>query len=64
MSLKGFVNDKITWDAFLDEMNDMIRIEHTKIEASNDPVDIYRSQGAISTLKRLKYLRDKVNGIK
>lgn len=64
MSLKSFVNDKLAWDAFLEEMDDMIRVEHTKIEVSTDLVDLYRSQGAITVLRRLKYLRDKINGTK
>ncbi len=64
MSLKSFVNDKLAWDAFLEEMDDMIRVEHTKIEVSTDLVDVYRSQGAITVLRRLKYLRDKINGTK
>ena len=64
MSLKSFVNDKLAWDALLEEMDDMIRVEHTKIEVSTDLVDLYRSQGAITVLRRLKYLRDKINGTK
>ena len=64
MSLKSLVNDKNTWDSFLEEINDMIRIEHVPLENASDTVEISRAQGAVSTLKRLKFLRDKVNGSK
>jgi hypothetical protein len=64
MSLKSLVNDKNTWDSFLEEINDMIRIEHVRLENASDTVEISRAQGAVSTLKRLKFLRDKVNGSK
>ena len=42
----------------------MIRIEHVRLENASDTVEISRAQGAVSTLKRLKFLRDKVNGSK
>lgn len=62
MSLKSLVNDKNTWDSFIEEMDDMIRIEHVRLENATETIEVYRAQGAISTLKRLKFLRDKVNG--
>lgn len=62
MSLKSLVNDKNTWDSFLEEIDDMIRIEHVRLENATETIEVYRAQGAIGTLKRLKFLRDKVNG--
>ena len=36
---------------------------HYKImEQGNDMITVHRSQGAVATLKRLKLLRDEVNG--
>jgi hypothetical protein len=34
------------------------------MEQSNDIIVIHRAQGAVAILKRLKLLRDEVNGIK
>ena len=37
---------------------------HYKImEQGNDMATVHRSQGAVATLKRLKLLRDEVNGL-
>lgn len=62
MSLKSFVNNSSEYSAFLAELTDMIEKEHKSLEQSNDPVDMYRSQGFIAACKKLKKLRDKVNG--
>jgi len=62
MSLKAFVNNKVEWDAFNAELDDMINLAHKTIEGISDTVEIYRTQGSIRTLKQLKYLRDKANG--
>jgi hypothetical protein len=52
----------------LNSFNDYIDLkiaEHHKVmEQSNDTVIMYRAQGAIAMLKKLKSLRDEVNGIK
>lgn len=62
MSLKSFVNNKAEWDAFCEHVEEEIGILHKRLEQSNESVDMYRTQGAIQALRRLKYLRDKVNG--
>lgn len=64
MSLKAFVNNKAEWDAFCEELDDMIGIMQKRLEQSEHVVEIHQTQGGIRTLRRLKYLRDKVNGTK
>jgi hypothetical protein len=62
MSLKGFVNDKPQWDAFCAELDVWIAEQHKCLEQTEHSIDVHRAQGSIATLRRLKYLRDKVNG--
>ena len=62
MSLKAFVNDKPQWDAFCEELDVWIVEQHKRLEQADHTVEIHRAQGAVATLRRLKYLRDKVNG--
>ena len=62
MSLKAFVNNKAEWDAFCEMLDEDISIYHKRLEQSDDNIDMYRTQGCIQDLRRLKFLRDKVNG--
>jgi len=61
-TLKRFVNDPVFWAAFLEEIEESIQLQHKKLEQSSDPIDLYRCQGEIFALKRLKQMRDKYNG--
>jgi hypothetical protein len=62
MSLKTFVNNKAEWDAFCTELDEMIEMMQKRLEQSEHIVEIHQTQGGIRALRRLKYLRDKVNG--
>ena len=62
MNLKPFVNDKNLYQDFLEELGQRIADEHKKLEQCTSPEDLYRAQGAISALRKLKMLREKVNG--
>jgi hypothetical protein len=64
MSLKAFVNNKAEWDAFCEELDNNIAELHKRLEQSEHVVEIHQTQGGIRALRRLKYLRDKVNGTK
>ena len=64
MSLKAFVNNKGEWDAFCEELDESIAELHKRLEQSEHVVEIHQTQGGIRALRRLKYLRDKVNGVK
>lgn len=62
MSLKLIVNDKNLWDALLGELDERINFTHKQLEQATDTQEMYRLQGEIRALRRLKQLRDKVNG--
>tara|TARA_R100000234_G_C4858142_1_gene118047 strand:- start:325 stop:528 length:204 start_codon:yes stop_codon:yes gene_type:complete len=64
MNLKKLVNDKALWDNFLEYIDDNIAKNHTALEQADNAVIIHRLQGAIGALRRLKYLREEMNGVK
>ena len=64
MSLKTFVNNKAEWDAFLEELEARISLAHRNLEQASTSIEIHRAQGTVLALRQLKYLRDKINGIK
>ena len=64
MSLKTFVNNKKEWDAFLEELEVRISSAHRNLEQASTSIEIHRAQGTVLALRQLKYLRDKINGIK
>lgn len=61
MSLKLLVNDPKLWPEFLTELDNMIQSCYKTLEQVKDPIDIYRAQGELLTLRKLQKLRDKVN---
>lgn len=61
-NLKPLVNNKELYDAFLAHIDDLIYMQHRTIEHAETPVELHRAQGAISTLRKLKLLREAVNG--
>ena len=62
MNLKKLVNDKALWDNFLEYIDNNIAKNHTALEQADNAVIIHRLQGAIGALRRLKYLREEMNG--
>ena len=40
----------------------MISMQHKALEQAEDNVMMYRSQGAIAVLRKLKTLKDEING--
>ena len=62
MNLKPFVNDKHLWDDFCEEVDNRITQEQRGLEQALKIEDVYRRQGAITALRRMKQLRDQVNG--
>ena len=62
MSLKKLVNDKAIWDALVEELDERISTAHKTLESLTDTSEMYRCQGYIHSLRKLKYLRDIVNG--
>ena len=61
MSLKKLVNDKELYEEFLRHVDDLIYLQHKQMEQATEPVIFYRAQGAITTLRKLKLLREQVN---
>ena len=57
-NLKPLVNHQLQLNKYLDAL---IEQHHKAIEQVEDTVTMYRTQGAIAALRRLKYLRDEVN---
>lgn len=62
MSLKQFVNNKQAIEEFYAHIDDLVTIQHRIIENADTPVEVHRAQGAIGVLRRLKLLRETVNG--
>lgn len=62
MNLKLLVNDKYLYDDFLEYLDGRISMHRKIMEQSDDEVELFRAQGAIMALNKLKQLREEVNG--
>ena len=60
--LKPWVNNSRQWEAFNNYVDAVIAMQQKALEQADDNVMMYRSQGAIAALRKLKTLRDEVNG--
>jgi protein-arginine kinase activator protein McsA len=61
MHLKQLVNDKECYDQFKEHIDDLISMRQRTMESANDSVIVYRQQGAIDVLRKLKLLRETLN---
>lgn len=61
-NLKQLVNNKELYEEFLKHVDDLIYLQHKQMEQATEPVVFYRAQGSINTLRKLKLLREQVNG--
>lgn len=61
-ALKKLTNDKQLWDVFTAYLDSKINSAHIRMEQSNSVDAIYRMQGEIAALRRLKLMREEVNG--
>ena len=61
-NLKPLVNDKVLWDSFLEEVDKRISEVHRVMEQSTRAEDLYRLQGQAFAIRKIKQLRDQVNG--
>ena len=64
MSIKLLVNDKKIWDSFNELIDQKLKFVHSQLEQTMKPEDLYRLQGEARAFRRLKLLRDEVNGSK
>ena len=62
INLKPLVNDKVLWDSFLEEVDRRISEVHRVMEQSSRSEELYRLQGQAFALRKMKQLRDQVNG--
>ena len=60
--LKTLVNNPKLINSFNNYLDVQIQAHYKIMEQGNDMITVHRSQGAVATLKRLKLLRDEVNG--
>jgi len=61
-NLKSLVNDKPLWDSFLEEMDKRLSDVHRMMEQASDSESLYRLQGQASAFRKLKQLREYING--
>lgn len=61
MSIKSLVNTPNHYNALMEELDLWIERERRGLETSTDIENIYRYQGAVRVLRRLKQLRELVN---
>lgn len=61
MSIKKLVNDVELYGALMEHLDVMIAKEQKNLESLTDTTLVFRAQGAISALRKLKLLREAVN---
>ena len=62
MHLQQLVNNKELYEEFQKHIDDLIYIRQRTMESAHDAVIVYRQQGAIDVLRKLKLLKETVNG--
>lgn len=60
-ALKPLAHNNNQWVAFEEMLSFYIELSVKQLEQAEDPVHLYRAQGAIASLKKLKLLRDELN---
>ena len=63
MKLKLLVNNMEIWNSFNDELDRRLNHVHIQMEQTIKQEDLFRLQGEAKALRRLKFLRDEVNGV-
>ena len=63
-ALSDFVNKSQKWEAFNAVLDKYTEQQQKKLLQSNELVDVYRAQGAIEALNKLRFLKEEVNGAK
>ena len=64
MKLKLLVTNMEIWNSFNDELDRRLNHVHIQMEQTIKQEDLFRLQGEAKALRRLKFLRDEVNGPK
>jgi len=63
-ALKPMASTPIQWQAFEDMLNYYAAVYQKSLEQAAEPVEIYRAQGAVMALKKLKQLKDEIHAAK
>ena len=61
ITLRKLTTDKELWDAFVEYIDDAIAKQHKTLEQATEISMVYKLQGSIACLRRMKYLRDELN---
>ena len=62
MSLKLLVNDEKVYSALQEYLEGQIISQQKLLEFQTDTILLYKAQGALAILRKLKNLRESVNG--
>jgi hypothetical protein len=62
MNLKPLVNNKELYEDFQEYLGELIEAKRKILEQATDVTLIYQTQGAINALRKLKTLKEQVNG--
>jgi predicted transcriptional regulator len=54
------VSNNLQWEAFNNYIDALIENQYRILEQADNDIIMYRSQGAVSSLRKLKLLRDEV----
>ena len=63
-ALKPMAASPIQWEAFEQMLDFYLGMHQKALEQAADPVEIYRSQGSVIALKKLKQLKDEIHASK
>jgi len=61
--LKPMTNSNPQWEAFNNYIDILIEEQHTLMEQAEHSTIVYRCQGSVLALRKLKQLRDEVNNV-
>ena len=61
MVLRRLTGDKELWDSFVEYIDESIAKQDKALEQATEVPMIYKLQGSIACLRRMKYLRDELN---
>ena len=61
ITLRKLTTDKELWDSFVEYIDESIAKQHKALEQATEVPMIYKLQGSIACLRRMKYLRDELN---
>lgn len=54
------MTNQMLWEAFDDMLNYSIELQRKQMEQTDSTVEIYRAQGSIQSLRRLKQLKEEI----